>query len=409
MNRTVPLKWYRCPLCNSSEFEIVYVNPDAPVTVSPELLLCDVMTSICARCGLVQSNPRPSPRFINRIYKSSPSRMELEELQSRLPKLKGRALAIREEQASYIDRVLNLPKDALILDIGCNNGVMLSILKRRGYNTWGIEPDLALAAQAQKLNGNIITAFYQNFDFPPGSFDVITAFHVLEHIHDPRSFLRKARRELKPDGHLVIEVPDLSNPNTARLDDYFNVQHIFNFTPTSLSAMLEAVGFEPVGLLKFSYHSFRIIARKASRRKRLANNTEEIEHAKRIIQAYKVKRIQTLESIAKAIYERLQNLKPREPVVVWGAGKHAYDLLRLTPLCEHPELLFVDSNPKTHKAGFMGLPVFCPDELPKIDPKLVVISSYMFQREIESSLRDMGFEGEKVLKLYDEVRTYDGA
>jgi len=408
MNKDVPLRWYRCPLCDSSEFEVLYVNPNAPATISPEPLLWDVVTSMCARCGLVQSNPRPAPRLVSQIYKPSPSRAEFDQPQNRLPKLKGRALVIREEQASYIGRILDLPKGAAILDIGCNDGTTLSLLKRLGYNAWGVEPDPVLAMRAKKKSDTVVAAFYQNFDFPSESFDVITAFHVLEHIHDPRTFLGKIRRELKPNGYVIIEVPDLSNPNTTKIDDYFNAQHIFNFTPTSLSTMLEAIGFEPLGLLKNSYHAFRILAKKTDRKVKPTRRPKEAEQARKIVHAYRATRVQTLNNASKTVQESLIALKPREPVAIWGAGKHTYDLLRLTPLQEHPELLFVDSDPNVHQAGFMGSPVFPSDELPKLDPKLVVISSYMFQREIESTLREMGFEDNRILKLYGEVRTYDG-
>jgi len=408
MKRTISLKWYRCPLCEAKEFEIAYVNAASLARVNPEPLAWDVVTSICKTCGLVQSDPRPMPSFTSQIYRPEEASLSNQNIDSKPKEPNGQALKVRKEQLSFIKRVFSHKENAKILDIGCNDGFLLSQLKQAGHDVIGVEPDLGQAMKAINRDIPVMTVFYQNAPFLNASFDLISAFHVLEHIHNPHAFLKKVYRELKPNGYVCLEVPDFYNPNATKLDDYFNCQHMFYYTPTTLKTMLSKIGFKPVKLIKKNYYAFRILAQKVGEKASPKPDVKEVERARKIIDSYKVARLRTLIKISKKIESALSKADGDKRVVIWGAGQHTYDILRLTMLQADADLLFVDSDPQKHLSGFLGQPVFSPSELPKLNPSLVLVSSYAFQKDIATQLENMGVEKNRVLTLYNDVRTYDG-
>lgn len=156
-------------------------------------------------------------------------------------------------RAYHLDRLprwLNrIARDARILDAGCANGYLLSLLAADGYkNLIGVElsEQLAVAAR-QNLGGvEIVNADVRDFlaQTPDESFDVILFHHVLEHI--PRehtvALLREFYRVLKPAGYLNIKVPNASYL-LAGNHLYGDFTHVVHFNELSLPQVLEAAGF----------------------------------------------------------------------------------------------------------------------------------------------------------------------
>jgi SAM-dependent methyltransferase len=111
-----------------------------------------------------------------------------------------------------------------------------------------------------------------HFDLEPESFDVITMWHSLEHVHEPAPLLREARRLLAPGGKIVIAVPNIDSLAFRWFgQDWFGLElprHLTHFTPTSLLQMLQRCGFatEPIQFVRHSdwvrNSAKRIIARR---------------------------------------------------------------------------------------------------------------------------------------------------
>jgi len=102
-----------------------------------------------------------------------------------------------------------LSRDARILDVGCAGGGMMSLLKKKGFSdVTGV--DLSAEAAARCARRGIKGVFVmdaQELSFPDGSFDVVVASDILEHVPDPVKALRSWRRVLKPGGQLIVFVP----------------------------------------------------------------------------------------------------------------------------------------------------------------------------------------------------------
>ncbi|NOT63036.1 MAG: class I SAM-dependent methyltransferase [Acidobacteria bacterium] len=133
------------------------------------------------------------------------------------------------------------------LDVGCGDGEFLASLKSNQWDTYGLEFSAAACALARSKGINVEQVDLINSDFPSYFFDVVTMWHVLEHLSDPLSALHKAKKILKDDGLLVIEVPNsdcltfhLFKTHWTPLGIPWHFQH---FTPKTLSSILSTAGF----------------------------------------------------------------------------------------------------------------------------------------------------------------------
>ena len=142
------------------------------------------------------------------------------------------------------------PHAKSILDIGSGRGFMLYYLKKifgftRAVGTQISRP--AVEFSREKLGLEIYDRDLLELTLEPGQFDVVTIWHVLEHVDKPEEYIQRIRELLKPGGHLLIEVPNYSSW-TRKATGFgwlgLDLQyHQYFFTPESLSGMLEKNGF----------------------------------------------------------------------------------------------------------------------------------------------------------------------
>jgi SAM-dependent methyltransferase len=98
------------------------------------------------------------------------------------------------------------------LDVGCGRGVMLGALAERGWDVYGTEVDAAVAASARARHGDrIFIGELTTLDLEAAPFDLITFWHVLEHLEDPLGALRRAASMLAPGGAVVVGVPNVAS------------------------------------------------------------------------------------------------------------------------------------------------------------------------------------------------------
>ncbi len=222
----------QCNLCGSTEYEILSKigRENEPLN-----------TVICTKCGLVWSHPFPIDPY---IYYQKHYRIRYKG--THVPKKKHIFRAARAAVGRF-----NLLKHLLkprwrVLEVGSGGGEFLYLLNKLGYDAFGIEPNEGYAEYAKnEYQLNIKTGFLQNTQFEENSFDMVTMWHVFEHMDNPADILKKIHSFLATDGLLVIEVPNVeaicSSPRNA-----FHVAHLYNFNQSTLSRMAERVGFTVV-------------------------------------------------------------------------------------------------------------------------------------------------------------------
>jgi len=126
-----------------------------------------------------------------------------------------------------------------LLDLGCGDGTFINLSLQNNINAWGVDK---ISSTHPRVTSTKIENFKSN-----RKFDVITMFHVLEHLEKPRLALIKIKSLLKKDGVLVIEVPLVGNLTEKFLKkDYFaysDSSHIHFFTKKQLFQLLQESGF----------------------------------------------------------------------------------------------------------------------------------------------------------------------
>lgn len=196
-----------------------------------------LQTVICNQCGLVWSDPFPhDPRG----YYENDYRVEYKKTYA--PKLKHilRAGKIALKRHSKIKHLLSTKKR--ILDVGTGGGEFAYLLKSLGHDLQGIEPNKGYGEYSVAEYGlNLQIGFIQDAQFLEESFDLITIWHVLEHTEDPCFVLNKLRSLLKPDGILVVEVPNIESTCQSPKST-FHEAHLYNFNLATLRKMGEKVG-----------------------------------------------------------------------------------------------------------------------------------------------------------------------
>jgi SAM-dependent methyltransferase len=144
-----------------------------------------------------------------------------------------------------------------LLDLGCSSGGFLRAMKSPSWKLYGIEMSPAVArraesaAGAQVFVGDILAASYAQ-----ASFDVITCFHVFEHLYEPHAVLAKVAEWLKPGGIFYVMVPNIDSAGCRIFGAYWYAlelpRHLYHFSPKSLSNLAALVGLERVSLT--TYH-----------------------------------------------------------------------------------------------------------------------------------------------------------
>ena len=200
-------------------------------------------TTICRHCGLVWSNPRPSEDEVRRYYARE---YRLDYKGQSTPSLRHIARSGRGAMSRY--RVLSpfLKEGDRVLDVGAGGGEVVYALQRLGFDAKGLEPDEQYAQHARETLGvPVQTGFVQDASFPPGSFDVITMYHALEHVEDPLAILARLRSWMVEGGVLLIEVPNVEATCIAPAHR-FHFAHLYNFSGSTLTALGRKAGFEPL-------------------------------------------------------------------------------------------------------------------------------------------------------------------
>lgn len=177
--------------------------------------------------------------------------------------LYARDEAVAPSVASSLDAVaasmLRFRTHGRWLDIGFGQGALLDAVSRAGFAGHGTE--LSEVALRKGRERGFVTASGTE-SFADGSFDVVSLVELVEHVEDPRAFLREARRVLRPGGGLYLTTPNAWSLNRWVLKGAWTVfappDHITIFTPRGLRRLLRECGFEQVKIRTEGLNPFEI-------------------------------------------------------------------------------------------------------------------------------------------------------
>jgi len=224
-----------CNLCGGSSFK--------------PALCCEGFSFVrCAFCSLVQRNPQPVKEEIVVRYSQIYGRDYLSyELANEDSFLKLQQLALKDAGFKNLEKKLFAHTTPSVLDIGCATGALLAFLRGHGWRVTGVEisPGAEYAKNERTLDVRNLPLEENNFS--SGSFDVILASHLIEHLNDPKAFLTEAHRILKDNGNIFITTPDISGFQAQFYGSRWRsaiFDHLYLFSKGTLIKLLKNTGFK---------------------------------------------------------------------------------------------------------------------------------------------------------------------
>jgi SAM-dependent methyltransferase len=210
--------------------------------------ICGKRYGRCAACGVVRLVDRLAEGSLPLLYDGYYAESELSDV----------ALALQLENPTFASRRARLEaslgaRARRIFEIGCGDGNFLAFLRAGGWQVDGLEYSPATVAIIRKRHGfDVVTGDIAAAGPAPGPFPVVAAYHVLEHVYHPARWLQALHGLLEPDGLLHLQVPNYASW-TRRLSgvawtSWHFPQHVYFYTPETLSRFLETNGFEATHL-----------------------------------------------------------------------------------------------------------------------------------------------------------------
>jgi len=243
-----------CPICETQNYRDVLVCKD--YTVSKD----DFHIQECQNCGFWFTNPRPTEEEIGAYYQS-------EEYISHSNTSKGLVNRIYQKVRSITVRnkfllVSSLTAGKSILDYGCGTGEFLHYCKSHSMNTTGFEPDPGArkyAAETNKLNLILEDQLFTDREL---KFDVITMWHVLEHVHRLKPTLKSLVSTLKKKGAFLIAVPNHTSTDALKYKEHWAAydvpRHIYHFGPKDVENLMSEFDMELTEVLPMKYDAFYV-------------------------------------------------------------------------------------------------------------------------------------------------------
>lgn len=225
----------QCPVCTIKQFKYLF-----SVKIG-QLVKCN-------NCHLIYYTPQPSLRELEEFYNSETYRSEFSESLMSGPEFAtNRYLQFEKSLKKYVPQILTQSSRKL-LDIGCGTGHFLKVAEQHSWEVEGIEISSKAAQDAsKKIHGEIFVGDLLSIDFSTHNYDVITLYHVIEHLLDPICFLRRIKELLKPNGILFLETPNINSIGFKLTQEKWShlipPEHIIYFQPDSLSFALKKTDF----------------------------------------------------------------------------------------------------------------------------------------------------------------------
>lgn len=214
----------------------------------------------CPQCGLLFTDPRPAPDVIGKYYQSEDYYSHQENNKGFIPRLYEFVKSFNIKHKANL-AISGVPQGSL-LDIGCGVGDFLVHIKQQGWEVQGIEPSADAKQIAQSRLGFLPKDPSEYAQFEDASFDVITLWHVLEHIDDLHFQTSEICRLLKPGGRLIIALPNFQSFDCQYYKDKWAAwdvpRHLNHFSQQTIQSIITSTGFQIIDTQKLIWDAYYI-------------------------------------------------------------------------------------------------------------------------------------------------------
>lgn len=231
----------QCPICQNRNIDYIGLYPDVNGLIKKEFKRWQ-----CWNCRFDFIFPQPTSEEKKELY---PESFYSKEKDKNSPFSKIFLLYENYCYKKRLNLVSRFVKRGKLLDVGSGNGKFLKIMKDAGFDIVGVEPSCSAAKVSQENFGIMpINKDLPEADLGSRKFDVVTLWHVLEHVEDLNNYIVKIKNIVEDDGVLIVAVPNIDSFDAKFMGiswPYLNIPtHINNFNINNLKLLLEKHGFK---------------------------------------------------------------------------------------------------------------------------------------------------------------------
>lgn len=250
------IHYQQCPVCNSRNIQKVLTAED--FTVSHEKF--DIWE--CADCKVRFTQDVPDMEDIGHYYKA-------EAYISHTDTNKGfvnrayhyiRSITMKQKK-TFVEKETGL-KTGRLLDIGAGTGAFADVMQKAGWDVTGLEPDDTARGNAERLHGLQLRPSSELFSLGENSFDAVTMWHVLEHVHDLHAYWKRISRILKENGVFIVAVPNYTSYDAQYYGAYWAAwdvpRHLYHFSPKSMDILAKQYGFAVTQHIPMIFDSYYV-------------------------------------------------------------------------------------------------------------------------------------------------------
>jgi SAM-dependent methyltransferase len=343
-----------CAVCGTPSGAPAYRH-DGAVSISSTARAIAVPTIVyvCAVCAHVQTPPLAD---IGGYYDTAYNvHLESDDADDLYAVRDGVPVYRAQHQANVALEKLNLPSGAAVLDYGCGKGMSLRALLAARSDLDGAVFDVSDAYRTH-WDTFVPSANQAAYTPPPswaGRFDAVLSFFALEHVGDPRGFLRKVRALLRPGGELHLTVPNVRR----NVGDFIVVDHVNHFMPTSLHRALSEAGFDRIRIDEESHDAAYVVDARRGTDENAAASAPDVV-AGYVAEAQRFAAFWSAASDAVALFER-ERARGRKSAI-YGSG--FYGVFIASRLADRSNLAyFLDRNPHQQAKRIFDRAVLPPE------------------------------------------------
>lgn len=238
-----------CPICQGTQFQNSI--PCLDHTTSGEMF----HVKHCSSCGLGITSPRPVANDAARYYASS---QYISHTSSSKGIIDSIYLIVRSLTIKWKLRlVAPFLRDGALLDYGCGTGSFLTAVASKNIQAFGVEP-----SDARKKINPAIAVVPSLQELTTRTFDVITLWHVLEHVYSLRETLQRLTEMLSPNGAIFLAVPNHESPDAhhykANWAAYDVPRHLWHFSRQSMATFLQQEGLHIVKVIPMKLDAYYV-------------------------------------------------------------------------------------------------------------------------------------------------------
>lgn len=213
------------------------------------------------RLGMLETFPRPCEERLPGYYKSEDYISHTDAKRNIFERVYHLVKSIAlKRKLKLIDKLA--PSSRLLLDVGCGTGDFLKIASTSGWEITGVEPDDQARAIANYKTRDAVCNTNQLFLLQPNSFDVITLWHVLEHLPKLEHHFTTFKKLLKPDGRLVIAVPNYKSYDAQLYKEFWAAydvpRHLWHFSQDAIKTLCIEADMDVVEILPMTFDAFYV-------------------------------------------------------------------------------------------------------------------------------------------------------